>query len=68
MKVQPLTKTICQLGFRCGQQSPQSATTASGFDRNEARNPQLHIVPSVRGNCASKMVKYKKEIGNGHLF
>ena len=40
-------KTICQLGFRCGQESPQPATTASEFDRNEARNPQPHIVPSV---------------------
>jgi len=42
-----VTKTICQLGFRCGQQSPQPATTASGFDRKATRNPQLHIVPSV---------------------
>jgi hypothetical protein len=41
------TKTICQLGFRCGQQSSQPATTASGFDRKATRNPQLHIVPSV---------------------
>ena len=42
-----ITKTICQLGFRCGQQSSQPATTASGFDRKATRNPQLHIVPSV---------------------
>jgi len=35
------------LGFRCGQQSSQPATTASGFDRKATRNPQLHIVPSV---------------------
>jgi hypothetical protein len=35
------------LGLQCGQQSSQPATAASGFDRNEARNPQLHIVPSV---------------------
>ena len=41
------TKTICQLGFRCGQQSSQPATAASGFDRKATRNPQLHIVPSV---------------------
>ncbi len=44
-----LTKTICQLGFRCGQQSSQPATAASGFDRKATRNPQLHIVPSVNG-------------------
>ena len=42
-----LTKTICQLGFRCGQESSQPATMASGFDRIATRNPQLHIVPSV---------------------
>ncbi|MDD2200395.1 MAG: hypothetical protein PHE08_11775, partial [Bacteroidales bacterium] len=42
-----ITKTICQLGFRCGQQSSQPATMASGFDRKATRNPQLHIVPSV---------------------
>src|SRR5574344_2484784 len=46
-----VTKTICQLGFRCGQQSSQPATTASGFDRKATRNPQLHIVPSVIGYC-----------------
>jgi hypothetical protein len=45
------TKTICQLGFRCGQQSSQPATTASGFDRKATRNPQLHIVPSVVHNA-----------------
>ena len=28
------------MGFRCGQQSPQPATTASGFDRKATRNPQ----------------------------
>ena len=38
------------MGFRCGQQSPQPATTSLGFDRKAARNPQLHIVPSVMGN------------------
>jgi hypothetical protein len=44
------------LGFRCGQQNPQPAITASVFDRNEARNPQLHIVPSVvRVKNESKM-------------
>ncbi len=47
IKHERLTKTICQLGFRCGQQSSQPATTASGFDRKATRNPQLHIVPSV---------------------
>ena len=47
---EPLTKTICQLGFRCGQSSSQPATAASGFDRKAIRNPQLHIVPSVVGN------------------
>jgi len=36
------------LGFRCGQQSSQPATTSVGFDRKATRNPQLHIVPSVR--------------------
>gem|GEM_PF-2613103 len=48
-----LTKTICQLGFPCGQQSPQPATAASGFDRKATRNPQLHIVPSVSNHCPS---------------
>ncbi len=43
----PITKTICQLGLRGGQECPQPATTASGFDRKAPRNPQLHIVPSV---------------------
>ena len=47
IKAETLTKTICQLGFRCGQQSSQPATAASGFDRKATRNPQLHIVPSV---------------------
>ena len=46
-----VTKTICQLGFRCGQQSSQPATASSGFDRKATRNPQLHIVPSVIGNA-----------------
>ena len=50
IKAETLTKTICQLGFRCGQQSSQPATAASGFDRKATRNPQLHIVPSVIGN------------------
>src|SRR5690606_4737286 len=49
-----ITKTICQLGFRCGQPSPQPATTASGFDRKATRNPQLHIVPSVTGHFKYK--------------
>jgi hypothetical protein len=31
-------KTICQLGFRYGQQSSQPATTASGL-----------VVPNVKG-------------------
>ena len=44
-----VTKTICQLGFRCGQTTAQPATTASGLDRKATRNPQLHIVPSVIG-------------------
>jgi len=47
---QLLTKTICQLGLRCGRESPQPATTASGFDRKATRNPQLNIVPSVTAN------------------
>lgn len=51
----PITKTICQLGFRCGQQSSQPATTAVGFDRKAARNPQLHIVPSVLGKHLQKI-------------
>jgi len=41
---EPPTKTICQLGFRCGQQSSHPATAASGFDRRATRKPQLHIV------------------------
>ena len=45
-----LTKTICQLGFRCGQECPQPAKEVSGFDRKATRNPQLHIVPSVMPN------------------
>lgn len=43
-----LTKTICQLGFRCGQQSSQPAATAVGFDRKTARSRQLFI-PSTLG-------------------
>ena len=46
-KLRLLTKTICQLGFPCGQECPQPAETVSGFDRKATRNPQLHIVPSV---------------------
>ena len=38
-----VTETICQLGFRCGQQSSQPATTASRFDKKATRNRQLHI-------------------------
>jgi len=49
-KHQPLIKTICQLGFRCGQQSSHPATTASGFGRKATRNPQLDIVPYVMAN------------------
>ena len=48
------------MGFRCGQQSSQPATTASGFDRKATRNPQLHIVPSVIGyckGCANKLLR-----------
>ena len=52
---QAVTKTIWQLGFRCGQQSSQPATTASGFDRKATRNPQLHIVPSVVFHAESDM-------------
>ena len=62
MKHQPITKTICQLGFRCGQQSSQPATTASGFDRNATRNPQLHIVPSVVLNIKERYCKMTKQI------
>ena len=50
----PITKTICQLGFRCGQQSSQPATTSVGFDRKATRNPQLHIVPYVTCNVKKK--------------
>ena len=42
-----VTKTICQLGFRCGQECPQPAKAVSGFDRKATLNPQLHIVPYV---------------------
>jgi len=52
-----LTKTIYQLGFPCGQTSAQPATAAVRLDRNEARNPQLYIVPSVTCKCK----KRKKE-------
>ncbi len=51
-----ITKTICQLGFRCGQQSPQPATTSVGFDRKATRNPQLHIVSAVSGNVKSNCI------------
>jgi len=60
IKAETLTKTICQLGFRCGQQSSQPATAASGFDRKATRNPQLHIVPSVNakhGGFANKLLR-----------
>jgi hypothetical protein len=48
-----LTKTIYQLGFRCGQTSAQPAIAAVRLDRNEARNPQLYIVPSVINHIKS---------------
>jgi hypothetical protein len=51
------TKTICQLGFPCGQQSSQPATTAVGFDRKATRNPQLHIVPSVSPHFGKRTAK-----------
>lgn len=47
---QPLTKTMCQLGFRCGQQSPQPATTASVFNSKAIRSRQLYIILSVSTN------------------
>ena len=46
-----LTKTIYQLGFPCGQQSPQPAKAAVRLDRKATRNPQLYIVPSVMPHC-----------------
>jgi hypothetical protein len=49
-KPQHTTKTIYQLGFPCGQSTAQPATAAVRLDRNEARNPQLYIVPSVSTN------------------
>jgi len=48
-----MTKTICQMGFRCGQQSPQPATKSLGFDRKAIRNPQPHIVSDVECNFKS---------------
>ena len=62
-----VTKTICQLGFRCGQQSPQPATTASGFDRKATRNPQLHIVPSVMGKLKKRNSEMKQKPFNNHI-
>jgi hypothetical protein len=56
-----ITKTICQLGFRGGQESPQPATTASGFDRKATRNPQLHIVPSVNGKHNDPAILTKRQ-------
>jgi len=42
-----ITKTIYQLGFRCGQQSSQPAKTVFRFEMKATRNPQLHIVSDV---------------------
>jgi hypothetical protein len=53
-KWQAVTTTIYQLGFRCGQTTAQPATAAVRLDRNEARNPQLYIVPSVITHLKSK--------------
>jgi hypothetical protein len=52
-------KNYIQLGFLYGQQSPQPATTASGFDRKATRNPQLYIVPyvSAKPNTTSTLSK-----------
>jgi hypothetical protein len=47
MKKTSAHKNYMSIGFRCRQQSPQPAKAALGFDRNEARNPQMHIVPTV---------------------
>jgi hypothetical protein len=60
-------KTICQLGFRCGQQSSQPATTASGFDWKATRNPQLHIVPYVIGHLRRTAID-SKELVSDHGF
>ena len=63
----PITKTICQLGFRRGQQSSKPATTASGFDRKATRNPQLHIVPSVNAKHREPVQTDNFKIRNLHL-
>ncbi len=60
MKHQPITKTIYQLGFPCGQTNVQPATTAVRLDRNEARNPQLYIVPSVVRHAKRPYTKLKQ--------
>jgi hypothetical protein len=62
----PITKTICQLGFRCGQQRSQPATMASGFDRNDARNPQLHIVLYVSIYCGRPSDKFRFFLTSDH--
>ena len=65
-----VTETICQLGFRCGQQSSQPATTASRFDKKATRNRQLHIFSAVTAKCRrpyrtnNLLLKNKKEKGN----
>ena len=47
------------MGFRCGQQSPQPATTAVRLDRKATRSRQLHIIPSVTGNFKKKQLLKK---------
>jgi hypothetical protein len=42
------------LGFRCVQQSSQTATTAVGFDRKATRNPKLHIVSTISVHVEKK--------------
>jgi hypothetical protein len=55
-----LTKTIYQLGFPCGQSTAQPAKAAVRLDRNEARNPQLYIVPSVNANFRTTEQTYER--------
>ncbi len=40
------------MSIQCGQQSSQPATTASGFDRDEARNPLQTL--AVMMSCHKK--------------
>jgi hypothetical protein len=51
-----VTRTIYQLGFLCGQQSPQHATTASGLDKKESSNQQLPIIKNVINNISKMQI------------